>query len=155
VTGGAGREGGLDRRRSEITAPVRVTVRRPRQGWVAGLFGGAVTLVARLLVLVFALAVLAGMTAVLWWAGLAQIPVVVLIYALIVVAVGGFAAGRSGRLAGGRSWLPEGPRQLTWQPGSSRVQTGVVWEQDDLPVTQLGGQEELPFGSAAEQEDSR
>jgi hypothetical protein len=154
VTGGAGREGRLDRRRSEITAPVRVTVRRPRQGWVAGLVGGAVTLVARLLVLVFALAVLAGVTAVLWWAGLAQIPVVVLIYALIVVAVGGFAAGRSGPLAGGRSWLPEGPRQLTWEPGSGRVQTGLVWEQDEPPVTQLAGQEELPLTWPADQEDS-
>jgi hypothetical protein len=154
VNGGAGREGGLDRRRSEITAPVRVTVRRPRQGWVAGLVGGAVTLVARLLVLTLALAVLAGVTAVLWWAGLAQIPVVVLIYALIVVAVGGFAAGRSGCLAGGRSWLPEGPRQLTWEPGGSRVQTGVMWEQDDLPVTQLAGQDELPLTWRGGQEDS-
>jgi hypothetical protein len=154
VNGATGREGGLDRSRSEITAPVRVTVRRPRQGWVAGLVGGAVTLVARLLVFVLALAVLARVTAVLWWAGLAQIPVVVLIYALIVVAVGGFAAGRSGRLAGGRSWLPEGPRQVTWQPGRSRVQTGVVWEQDDVPAAQLAGQDELPLTWRTGQEDS-
>jgi hypothetical protein len=154
VNGAAGREGGLDRSRSEITAPVRVTVPRPRQSWVAGLLGGAVTLVARLLALTLALAVLAGVTAVLWWAGLAQIPVVVLIYALIVVAVGGFAAGRSGRVLGGRSWLPEGPRQLTWQPGSSRVETGLVWEQDDLPVTGPAGQDELPLTCRAEQEDS-
>jgi hypothetical protein len=81
---------------------------------------------------------------VLWWAGLAQIPVVVLVYALIVMAGGGFALGRTGRLRGERSWLPEGPRQLTWESGASRVETGVVWEQDD----------ELPLGWAAEQEDS-
>jgi hypothetical protein len=154
VNGATGREGGLDRSRSEITAPVRLTVRRPRQGWVAGLLGAAVTLAARLLVFVLTLAVLAGVTAVLWWAGLAQIPVVVLVYALVVVAVGGFAAGRSGRLLGGRSWLPEGPRQLTWQPGSSRVQTGLVWEQDDLPVTQPAEQDELPLTWHAGQEDS-
>jgi hypothetical protein len=144
VTGATGREGGLDRGRSAVTAPVRVTVRRPRQGWVADLLGGAVTLAARLLALTLALAVLAGVTGVLWWAGLAQIPVVILIYALIVVAVGGFAVGRSGRLLGGRPWLPEGPRQLTWQPGSSRVQTGLVWEQDDLPATGPAEQEDSP-----------
>jgi hypothetical protein len=87
--------------------------------------------IARLLALALALAALAGITAALWWTGDAQIPVVILIYALIVVAGGGFALGRSGRLL---SRLPEGPRQLTWEPGLGHVQTGLVWEQDELPV---------------------
>lgn len=154
MTGATGREDGLDRGRTAITAPARLVVRRPRKGWVAGLLGGAVTLITRLLAFALALAVLAGVTAVLWWAGLAQIPVVVLVYALIVVAVAGFALGRSGGLLGVRSWLPEGPRQLTWEPGSGRVQTGLMWEQDDPPVTQPAGQDELPLGWPAGQEDS-
>jgi hypothetical protein len=154
VTGGTGREGELDRGRSAILAPARLVVRRPRRGWVAGLLGGAVTLIARLLAVTLALAVLAGVTAVLWWAGLAQIPVVVLVYALLMVAVAGFALGRSGGLLGQRSWLPEGPRQLTWEPGSGRVQTGLVWEQDEPSVTQPAGQDELPLGRPAEREDS-
>jgi hypothetical protein len=143
VNGAAGREKGLDRGRpSAITAPTRLTVRRPQQGLVAGLLGGAVTVIARLLALAVALVALAGVTAVLWWAGLAQIPVVVLVYTLIVVAVAGFALGRSGGLRGGRSWLPEGPRQLTWEPGASRVEAGLVWEQDELPVTWPAEQED-------------
>jgi hypothetical protein len=154
VTGATGREGEPDRGRSAITAPARLVVRRPRQGWVAGLLGGAITLIAKVLALVLALAALAGVTAVLWWAGEAQIPVVVLVYALIVVAVAGFALGRSGGLLTGRPRLPEGPRQLSWEPGMSRVQTGLVWEQDELPVTQPAGQDELPLGWPAEQEDS-
>jgi hypothetical protein len=141
VNGTAGREGDLDRGRAVIPGPTRITVCRPGQGWVAGLLSGAVVLIARLLVLALALTVLAGVTAVLWWAGLAEIPVVVLIYALIVVAAVGFAAGRSGRLIGTRPRLPERPRQLTWEPGISRVETGVVWEQDDPSVT---GPAELP-----------
>jgi hypothetical protein len=156
VNGGTGRERAVDRGRpTAITAPVRVTVRRPRQGWVAGLLGGAVVLIAKAAALVVALAVLAGVTAVLWWIGEAQIPVVIIIYGLVVAAGGGFALGRSGRLVGGRSWLPEGPRELSWEPGISRVQTGLVWEQEDLAVAELAGQDELPFGSAAEQEDSQ
>jgi hypothetical protein len=155
VNGGAGRERALDRGRpAAITAPTRLVVRRPRRGWVAGLLGGAVVLIAKVVALVVALTVLAGVTALLWWVGEAQIPVVVIIYGLIVAAGGGFALGRSGRLVGGRSWLPEGPRQLSWEPGISRVQTGVVWEQDEFPVTQFAGQEELPLGWPAEQEDS-
>jgi hypothetical protein len=141
VNGAAGRGGELDRGRAVITGPARISVRRPGQGWVTGLLSGAIVLIARLLVLALALAVLAGVTAVLWWAGLAEIPVVVLIYALIVVAAVGFAAGRSGRLIGRRPRLPEGPRQLTWEPGISRVQTGVVWEQEDPAIT---GPAELP-----------
>jgi hypothetical protein len=145
VNGEAGREDGLDREwPAAITAPVRVTVRRPPQGWIAGLLGGAITVIARLLALAVALAALAGVTAVLGWAGLAQIPVVVLIYALIAVAAGGFALGRSGRLLGGRLRLPEGPRQLTWEPGISRVETGLVWEQDELPAIPPAEQEDGP-----------
>lgn len=134
MNGAAAGQDGPGRGRAAITSPTKITIRRPGQGWVAGLLGGAIVAVARLLALALALAALAGVTVVLWWAGLAEIPVVVLIYALIVVAGIGFAAGRSGRLIG-RRWLrlPEGPRQLTWEPGISPVQTGLVWEQDDLP----------------------
>jgi hypothetical protein len=143
VNGGVGSAGGPDRGRPDaITAPFRVTVRRPERGWVASLLGGAIMVIARLLALAVVLAGLAGVTAALWWAGLAQIPVVILIYLLIAVAGGGFAAGRSGRLLSRRPRLPEGPRELTWEPGSSQVETGLVWEQDELSLPWAAGQEE-------------
>jgi hypothetical protein len=118
-----------------ITAPSRVVIRRPRHGWVAGLLGAGIMMIARLVMLALTLVALAGVTAMLWWAGDAQIPVVVLIYALAAAAGGGFALGRSGPLLSQRPRLPRGPGQLTWEPGLGRVQTGLVWEQDELPVT--------------------
>jgi hypothetical protein len=118
-----------------ITAPSKVVVRRPEHGWVAGLLGVGIMVIARLVTLAVALAALAGVTAALWWAGDARIPVVVLIYTLVTVAGGGFALGRSGRLLSGRPRLPRGPDELVWESGIGRVQTGLVWEQDELPVS--------------------
>jgi len=91
-------------------------------------------MLARLLAATVAVAVLAGITVALWWAGQARVPVLVLIYGSVAVAGCGFAAGRSGRMLMSARWprLPEGPGQLTWPPGVGRVPTGLVWEHDSV-----------------------
>jgi len=107
-------------------------MRRPRQGWVVGLLGAGILVIARLLAATVVVAVLAGVTAVLWWAGQAQVPVLVLIYGSVAVAGCGFAVGRWGRqlMLARRPRLPEGPSQIAWEPGVGRVETGLVWEHD-------------------------
>jgi hypothetical protein len=89
---------------------------------------------AVLLVTIVALAVLAAVTAVLWQAGQARAPVLILVYGSLAVAGCGFALGRSGRRLCWRR-LSDGPDQLSWQPGIGRVQYGLVWEQNDPAIT--------------------
>jgi hypothetical protein len=127
-----------------IAAPFRPAVRRPRRGWVAGLLGEAVVVVVRLLALVLALIVLAGITAALWWAGDGRIPIVVLVYGFIGVAWGGFALGRSGRLLTWSFRRPEGPARRPWEPGTGHVRSGPRGRDD--PV--IAG----PFGAAQQEE---
>jgi hypothetical protein len=154
VTAVGRRPGGRERRRPAITAPRGLAIRRPRDGWVAGLLGAGVVVVLRLVAVAVALAALAGITAVLWQAGQGRVPLVVLFYGFVAVAWGGFALGRSGRLLTWSSGPPERPAGRPWEAREDRVQTGLIWEQDDLPVTQPAGQDELPFTWRAELEDS-
>jgi hypothetical protein len=130
-----GRHAGKARRRSgTIEEPVRLVIRRPRHGWIVGLLSAGVKAAAVLTVTVVALAVLAAVTAVLWRAGQARAPVLVLVYGSLAVAGCGFALGWSGRRLGWRR-LPAGPDQLSWQLGIGRVQSGLVWEQNDPAIT--------------------
>jgi len=111
-----------------------VVIRPPRHGWIAGLLGAGVKAAAVLVTVAVTLAVLAGVTAALWWAGVARVPVLVLVYGCVAVAGCGFALGRCGRLLGWRRQLPDEPGELAWQPGVGRIQTGLVWEQDDPAI---------------------
>jgi len=131
-----GRHAGKARRSRSgaIEEPVRIIIRRPRHGWIAGLLSAGAKAVAVLMVTVVALAVLATVTAVLWRAGQARAPILVLVYGFLAVAGCGFALGRSGRRLGWRR-LPDGPDQLSWQPGIGRVQSGLVWEQHDRAIS--------------------
>jgi hypothetical protein len=133
MNGRAGREGetGPRRRPGAIAEPVRLVLFRPRAGWVAGLLGAGLVMIGGLLAVAVTLAVLAAVTVALWWMGEAQVPVVVLAYAFAILAGCGFAAGRANRAYGRRSRLPEGPSQVSWQPGSGRVPTGLTWETAD------------------------
>ena len=137
MSGLAGREAGPGRRgrhHDAITAPARLVIRRPRRGWVAGLLSAAMTAVAGLVAAGVALAVLAGVAAVLWRAGDARIPVLVLVCGSVVLAGGGFAFGHASRVL---AWwrLPEGPSRLAWPAGANRIQAGLVWETDNTSVT--------------------
>lgn len=131
-----GRHAGKARRgrSGAIEEPVRLVIRRPRYGWIVGLLSAGVKAAAVLMATVVALAVLAAVTAVLWRAGQARAPVLILVYGYLAVAGCGFALGRSGRRLGWRR-LPDGPDQLSWQPGIGRVQSGLVWEQNDPAIT--------------------
>lgn len=132
----AGRAAGpAHRRHAAITAPARLVVRRPRRGWIAGLLGAGLTVVAWLLAAAVTLAVLAGIMTALWWAGDAQVPVVVLVWWSVALAGGGFILGRSSRVYARLPHLPEGPGQLTLPSGPGRVETGLVWEQDAAAIT--------------------
>jgi hypothetical protein len=148
VTGRAAHADGPTRRRhAAITAPTRLVVRRPRCGWIAGLLGAGLKVVGWLLAATVMLAVLAGILAALWWAGNAQIPIVVLVWWSVALAGGGFALGRSSRVYARLPHLPEGPGQLTWPPGPGRVLTGLVWEQDAAAITSPAeppGEEDCP-----------
>jgi hypothetical protein len=136
VNGRAARAAGpAHRRHAAITAPTRLVIRRPRRGWIAGLLGAGLKVVAWLLAATVTLAVLAGIMAALWWAGDAQIPVVVLVWWSVALAGGGFALGQSSRVYARLLHPPEGPGQLTWPRGPSRVQSGLVWEQDAASIT--------------------
>jgi hypothetical protein len=84
--------------------------------------------VGGLLAVTAGLAVLAGVTAVLWWAGQVRVPVLVLVYGPVAMAAGGFVVGRASRAHVRQLRLPQGPGQITWQPGAARVHTGLVWE---------------------------
>ncbi len=137
----AGRAAGPRRRgrhHEAITAPARLVIRRPRRGWVAGLLSAAMTAVAGLVAAGVALAVLAGVAAVLWRAGDARIPVLVLVCGSVALAGGGFAFGHASRVL---AWwrLPEGPSQLTWPSGAGRIQAGLVWETEDPAITSPAG----------------
>ena len=134
MTGQAGTAG--RGQRSALIAPARVAIRRPGHGWVAGLLGAGMKAVAMLVAVTVVLAMLAGVTVALWWVGQARIPVLVLVYGSVAVAGCGFALGRSGRLLTLARWprLPEGPNQVTWPPGVGRVETGLIWEQDDPAI---------------------
>lgn len=128
---GLGQPGGL-------TAPPRVVIDRPRDGWILGLAGAGIKALAGLVVVVVALAVLSVVTVVLWWAGEVSIPLVVLAYLLAGLPACAFAAGRASR----GLWpqvLPRGPERFTWQPGSGQVGAGLVWEQDDTTATGAPG----------------
>jgi hypothetical protein len=133
MNGRAGHEGdmGPRRRTGAITEPARLVIFRPRAGWAAGLLGAGFVVIGGLLAVAVTLGVLAAVTVVLWWMGEAKIPVVVLAYAFVILAGCGFAAGRANRTYGRRSRLPEGPGQVSWQPGSGRVPTGLMWETAD------------------------
>ena len=123
---GPGRPGG-------ITAPVRVVIDRPRDGWILGLASTGIKVLAGLAVVVMALAVLTVVTVVLWWAGEVSIPLVVLVYLLTALPTCAFVVGRASRTL----WmqiLPRGPERVTWEPGSGQVGAGLVWEQDDATV---------------------
>ena len=152
LTGRAGEA--VHRRRDALVEPVRVVIRRPRRGWIAGLLGAGVMAVAILAAVAVTLVVLAGVTAVLWRAGQARVPVLMLVYGAVAVAGCGFAAGRVGRLLSLARWprLPEGPGQISWQPGVGRVPTGLLWEQDDPAITSQAG---LPGEEQADQESRR
>ena len=124
-----GMTGGRGPRRGGITAPPRVVIARPRDGWVLGLLGLGIKTLAGLVAAVMALAVLAGVTVVLWWAGEVTVPLVVLAYLSAVLPVCGFAVGCV--FCGGLPrFLPRGPEQVTWEPGAGRVRAGLVWELD-------------------------
>lgn len=123
---GPGRPGG-------ITAPARLVIDRPRDGWILGLAGTGIKALAGLAAVTVALAVLGVVTVVLWWAGEVSIPLVVLAYLLVALPACGFAVGRASR-AFLPQVLPRGPERFTWEPGSRRVGAGLVWEQDDATV---------------------
>lgn len=133
-------------RASALVEPVRVVIPRPRHGWIAGLLGGGIIVIARLLTAIVVLAVLTGVTVVLWWAGQARVPILVVIYGAVAVAGCGFAAGRSGRLLTltRRPDLPRGPSQIVWEPGADRIETGLVWEHDDAATGSSAEQEGCP-----------
>jgi len=103
---------------------------------MAGLLGAGIMALGGLLALATVLAVLAGVTVALWWAGDASIPVVVLAYWPAAMAGGAFAVGRAGRGSARhrRPFLPEGPNQVVWQRGLGRVRTGLVWERPDAAI---------------------
>jgi hypothetical protein len=113
-----------------ITAPPRLVIDRPRDGWILGLASTGIKALAGLAAVAVALAVLGVVTVVLWWAGVVSIPLVVLAYLLIVLPACGFAVGRAS-LVFLPQVLPRGPERFTWQPGSGRIGAGLVWEQDD------------------------
>jgi hypothetical protein len=139
--------GPAHRRQAAITAPTRLVVRRSRRGWIVGLLGAGLKIVLWVLAATVTLAVLAGTIAALWWAGDAQIPIVVLVCWSVALAGGGFALGRSSRVYARLPHLPEGPDQLTWPPGPGRMPTGLVWEQDAAVITgpaEPGGGENCP-----------
>jgi hypothetical protein len=136
-----GRPGRPERKRPGMfVEPVRVVIRRPRHGWIAGLLGAGVKAAAVLAAMAVALVVLVGVSVLLWRAGQARIPVLVLVYGSVAMAGCGFALGRSARLLAWWPRLPDGPGQLTWQPGVGRVETGLVWEQDDPAITGSAGE---------------
>ena len=136
-----GMAGGRHREPGRITAPARLVVPRPEHGWVIGLAGAGVRMLAGLAAVVAALAVLAGITVVLWWAGDATIPLVVVVYLPVAVAVFGFVAGRASR-GGLLRFLPRGPEQITWEPRAGRARGGLVWEQPDSPAADDGAAEQ-------------
>jgi hypothetical protein len=119
-------------------------VRRPRDGWVTGLLDAGIVVILRLLTVAVALAALAGITAALWQAGQARMPLLVLVYGFVAVAGCGFALGRSGRLLTWSFWRPERTGPYPWEPRAGRARGVRASEQDD-PVI-VG-----PFGSAPQE----
>ena len=113
-----GRHAGKARRgrSGAIEEPVRLVIRRPRYGWIVGLLIAGVKAAAVLMATVVALAVLAAVTAVLWRAGQARAPVLVLVYGSLAVAGCRVRAGPVGPSAGLGGGCQTGPISSAGSP---------------------------------------
>lgn len=127
-----------------ITPLGRLLNIRPGCGWGSGLLGTGLLVIAGLAAVIVALAVIAGITAVLWLAGQVHIAVVDLAYAGAVLAGTGYAAGRSARLHARLTRPPWAPAVPAWRTSPVGIDTGLTWERDNPgcltadPVTDTG-----------------